>query len=819
MTFQALNSALSGLRVAQQQLSVISNNVANVGTPGYSRKILPQSTQVINSTGQIIGVLPETVVRNVDLNLSRDLWTQISTVSSLDVKASYLSNIQDFHGPPDSEISISAEIARLRDAFSSLADIPDDGALQQAVFDQAGDVARKFNDFNDLIIRQRNDAQDEMSLSVDNINTLLEQIAELNGQIKGAANVNRSVAGLQDQRDEAIKALSEEIEISLFQRGDGVIVIQTRTGVQLADETTEEIFFRPGRVSATSYYPDSSGVPGIYVGGNPATNLNAVDVTTMGLGGRLGALIEVRDELMPKYQAQLDELAHKLAMRFDAQGLRLFTDQSGTVPVDTPPDPSAGPPPTSVAYVGFAGNIQVNDLVANNLSLIQQGTYTSDLIIPDGSNEIIRRVIDFAFGDVNYQQATGTTDLNFVGPATDLQSWLGLSSQNNVIAGLDFSAFAEIDDGVVGNNADLAELLSPLFPNWPNDDQLRITFQEARSGLGPTTITLDLSAADANFPIGGAINDALDQVIAEINAQITAAAVPAGLNAVASRNSNGQLIISSSGNITIDGSSFAGSMGTDALAGLGLSEGTFVTEDPYFDVQVGNQTPVRITIEPGDDVTDLVAKLEWNGATQTGVPGLMVDYDALGGTITLRPGNDDSNGGPEFGGDIRLVGGPFTTNGAVEPALAALPSGVGIVSALFGSYNVSGGVVSEYSAITSVGYQSETYNGSGVYVPFRSEYLGPGANVNAQLTTSASILDYSQKIVNNQTQDLLITEARGADESTLRDLIQREVLDQSGVNIDEEMSHLIVVQTAYAAAARAVTAADELFQELLNAIR
>jgi flagellar hook-associated protein 1 FlgK len=44
-------------------------------------------------------------------------------------------------------------------------------------------------------------------------------------------------------------------------------------------------------------------------------------------------------------------------------------------------------------------------------------------------------------------------------------------------------------------------------------------------------------------------------------------------------------------------------------------------------------------------------------------------------------------------------------------------------------------------------------------------------------------------------------------------------LNERGVNVDEELSMLIVVQTAYAAAARAVSAADEMFDELLNAFR
>lgn len=815
MSFQALNAALSGLRVAQQQLSVISNNVSNVSTPGYSRKILPQSTQVINSTGQIIGVQAETIIRKVDLYLERDLWTQISAVSASDVQATYLANIEAFHGPPDKELSIAAQIAKLKDTFAALADAPDDGFALQATLDQAQDVARKFNDFNDLVIQMRNDTQEDITTSVDNINGLLKQIAEFNGQIKGAANLSRSTAALEDQRDEAIKALSEEMQISLFQRGDGVVVIQTRTGVQLADETAEELYFNPEVVGSSTFYPDSAA--GLYVGGNPATNVKSFDVTDTNLGGKLGGLFELRDSILPKYQAQIDELAHKMALRFDAQGLRLFTDTSGQIPADTAPDPNAGPPAVAVSYVGFAGTIQVNTDIIDDITLLQRGTYASDSTIPSGSSEVIRRVLEFTFGDVSYYEAAGTIDLNVGAPATDLQEWLGLYSQNKYVGGTNLGSFPEIDDGVVGSNSDIAEALSSYFPNWPNDDQVQITFAD-RTGPGTTTIMLDLSDADANFPIGPGVNDALDQIINEINAQITAAGVPANLVANATRNSYGQLVIESRGDITIDGSSFVGAMGTDALAAIGLQEGTYETEDPYFDVQIGNNQAVRVVIEPGDTVANLIDKLEWDAATQTGVQGLHVDFDALTGRLTLRPGIDDSNGGPEYGGDMRLIGGPFETDTPVNPTLAGLPDSVGIISALFGSYTVSGGVVAERSPLAAVSYGSEISNSSATYATFRNRYLGPGANISTGILTGLNLVDYAQKVVNAQTQDLVLTQNRIDDDGTLRDLLQRQLLDQSGVNIDEELSNLIVIQTAYAAAARAVTAADEMFDELLNAV-
>lgn len=816
MSFQALNAALSGLRVAQQQLSTISNNVANVGTDGYTRKILPQTSQVINSTGQIIGVQAETVVRRVDLNLERDLWTQISAVSALDVQAAYLQNIEAFHGPPDSELSIAAQIAALKDSFAALSDAPDDGFLLQATLDQARDVASKFNDFNDLVVQMRNDTQDEITTSVDRVNDLLVQIAEMNKEIKGAANLGRSVAGLEDQRDIALKSLSQEMEVSFFQRGDGVIVVQTRTGVQLADERAEKIYFSPTGIGATTFYPDSSA--GLYVGGNPTTNPAAFDIADTNLGGNIGGLLELRDTILPRYQAQIDELAHKVAVRFDAQGMRLFTDASGQIPANTPPDPLAGPPATAVSYVGFAGVIQVNADIEDDLTLLQKGTYVSDSTIPDGSNEVIRRIIEFTFGDVDHMEAAGNIDLRVAGPATDLQEWLGLYSSNSVVGGINIGSFPEIDDGVVGSNTDIAEALSTYFPNWPADDQLQITFAD-RVGPGTTTITLDLSDADTNFPIGGPINDALDQIIAEINSQITLSGVPANLAATASRNSNGQLVIQSRGDITMDASSFVGSMGTTALAAFGLSEGTFQTEDPYFDIQIGNNAPVRVTIEPGDTETDLVDKLEWDNATQTGVLGLNVDFDALTGQLIIRPGIDDSNGGPSYGGDMRIIGGPFSTQTPVNATLAGLPQNVGIVTALFGSYTVSGGNVNQFSPLTEVGYESEISNASGTFAPFRNRFLGPGANISTGILTGLNLVDYAQKVVNAQTQDLVLTQNKIEDEGTLRDLLQRQFLDESGVNIDEELSNLIVVQTAYSAAARAVTAADEMFQELLNAVR
>jgi len=816
MSFQALNAALSGLRVAQAQLGVISNNISNASTPGHSRKILPQSTQVINSTGQIIGVQAETLIRKVDLNLERELWTQVSATSELDVKAAYLDTIEKFHGATDKQLSIAAEIAELKDKFAALSDAPSDGALLQLTLSQAVQVANKFNEFGNLVTELRNDAQDDMVTTVERVNDLLTSISELNRQVKGSAVLNRSTAALEDQRDIAINELATLMNVTFFSRGDGVLVVQTTTGVQLADENAAEVFFNPSVLGATTTYPGSAS--GIYVGGDPDENPTAVDITATNVGGKLGGLIELRDEILVQYQSQMDELAHKMALRMDAQGLRLFTDESGAIPLDTPPDLSVDPP-IAVTYVGFASNIRVNQNIIEDVSLLQQGTYTSDRTIPAASNEVIRRVIQFGFSDINYQEAAGTTNLNIALPATDLQSWLGLYSTNNVVGGINLGDFTQIDDGLPGTAGDLAGDLQDFFPNWPNDDEFQIILEEPRLGLGPVTISIDLSDAQANFPLGPGINDALDQITSEINAQITAAALPPGLTTSATRNTYGQLVLNSRANVEFSASGFADAMGSDAFGALGLREDEYITEDPHFDIQVGNNDYVRVTIEPGDTITDLINKLEYDPLTGEGVPGLYVDFDAGTGRLTLRPGMDDTNGGPSFGGDFRMIAGPGDTTGAVNPALAALPSGVNIVSALFGSFSVSGPTVTESSPIENIEYASETAVGSGIFVNFRRANLGPGADVSTSVLTGQNVTDFAQKVINAQAQDIILNSSRRTEEATLRDLLSERFLNESGVNIDEELSMLIVVQTAYAAAARAISAADEMFSELLNSVR
>jgi flagellar hook-associated protein 1 FlgK len=730
------------------------------------------------------------------LNLSRDLWTQISSSAELDIKASYLSRVQQFHGPPDKELSLAAEISRLHDSFAALADSPEDAFLQSNTVNQSVDTAHKLNEFSRLITTLRNDAQGEMETTIERINDLINQIAELNVDVANSTAVGRTTAIVEDKRDDAIKALSELIDITFFQRGDGTLVVQTNQGVELASNRAAQLTFRPTPQYATTYYPFSAG--GVYVGDPLVPNSGAIDITASGVGGKLGGLIELRDETFPKQMAQLDELAHKMALRMEAQGLRLFTDESGNIPADTAPDSIAG---TAVPYVGFASRIQVNsDILADN-SILQRGTYGAT--IATGSNEVIRRVLQYSFDSVEYQQAVGNIDLRVSGnapPNDTLQDYLGVISENSVNGTRNLSSFLSAADYIAAADGALD----------PGSDTFRMTFEDTDLGLGPVNIDVSLAAVP-----DGAGNFVQD-LITYINGTVIPALLPAEQAALAdldvtfSEGASGQLSVSTRGDITFDASVVTDGMGITGLATMGFAEGTTEAVDPYFDIQIGNNAPVRVTIAPGDDESDLMTKL-------LAVPGLAAEdlVTSTDGFLRIRPGNNYDD--PDFGGDIKIIAGPFTADNA---GAVAIPDGVNIASALFGSFSTP--PLQDLSPIANVNYGSQTDGSIAPPIPtiqFRTDYLGPGANISTGIFSGTTILDYSQKMVNEQSQESILTEARRGDSASLKETLQRQLMDDSGVNIDEELAHLIQVQTAYTASARVISAINDLFDDLITAIR
>jgi flagellar hook-associated protein 1 FlgK len=186
-------------------------------------------------------------------------------------------------------------------------------------------------------------------------------------------------------------------------------------GRPLVDSEARTLYFDPVQLGPAAAWPASAS--GVRVNDPVA----GPDLLNEPLGGKLGALVELRDKTFPQMQAQLDELAHKMSMRFEAQNLTLFVDGSlGVVPPDTAPTP----PATPVPYVGYAARMVVNPLVEANAALLRDGTAGPPVGV--GSNAKIMDVLNYAFG--LYQDAAGTPHVPFrtvnLGPSVNIETRL-----------------------------------------------------------------------------------------------------------------------------------------------------------------------------------------------------------------------------------------------------------------------------------------------------------------------------------------------------------------------------------------------------------
>lgn len=392
----SLSIAASGLLNINRHLAVVAQNVANVGTPGYAREILPQSS--VTADGMGMGVRTAVARRQIDLHLQQAALQQASTVAGLDVRGAALAAIDVVHGTTGAGGDLSSLVGRLEDSFTALAADPSSQPRQAAVVAAAATLAAQVNALADGYGAGRQAAQDGAATDVATLNATLAQIGTLSGRIIEVRAIGQSSADLENQRDAARGELAKLVDVRAMETPAGDLLLATTSGLSLPTRfTTGPFALQAATLDASSYYPG---------GGAPAVTLSGTDVTTRLGAGRIGANLALRDTALPIFQGELDEFAITLARRFNAQGLRLFSDPAGAVP-------PGGGTPVQDGYVGFAGTIGVNPTVAANAALVRDGTHA---VVDDpagasgfdanpgngpaGFATLVRRVLGFSFGAV-----------------------------------------------------------------------------------------------------------------------------------------------------------------------------------------------------------------------------------------------------------------------------------------------------------------------------------------------------------------------------------------------------------------------------------
>ena len=358
----ALSIATSSLANVTSQLAVVSHNVANAGTPGYVSETATQQSSTADGIG--LGVVTGPVTRQIDAALQAQAFRQNSSVAGLLTTQTALQAIDAVQGTPGQGNDIASQLGALQDQFSTLLNDPSNQTQQEAVVSGASTLANTINALSNAYTTQRQTAQDSIVSAVGTINTTLGTIGELSSQIVTLKCGGKSTADLENQRDQAVQRLGQLVQVNTLVQPNGDMLITTSGGAALPIHGVTN----PLSTTAANVLPGTT-YPG---GGIPPITLNGADITGQLTGGQLGANITLRDATLPTYQAELDEFSQNLASRFATQGLTLFSDPAGNVPM-----PAAPPLPVQSGYVGFAAAIQVNPAVRVDPSQVRDGTNDS----------------------------------------------------------------------------------------------------------------------------------------------------------------------------------------------------------------------------------------------------------------------------------------------------------------------------------------------------------------------------------------------------------------------------------------------------------
>ncbi|MDP3745865.1 MAG: flagellar hook-associated protein FlgK [Phenylobacterium sp.] len=351
-----LKTASSGMLASQVSLRAVSDNIANVNTPGYVRKTVDQQPLVVGGMG--MGVEISGVKRVTDQYLQMATLTASSDANRWDVVSQYLDNAQSLFGDPSGESFFFSRLDDVFSAFSQAADDPSSSLLRSQALSKVQDMmnegARIGGQFSDL--GKTVDAQ--VKAHVDRANDLLETINRLNSDISRAKLANADSSGSENIQSQLVDELATMMNIQVGQKAIGGVTIRSAEGLMLAGD---------GQAAKLSY--NRTDATKGYIAVEPSNGLGFAQPIQM-TAGRIRGLMDLRDDILPGMQDQLGEFISHAAEQINAAH-----NKSAAIP---PPKLMTGRNtgldlPTAIG--GFTGQTQIAIL---NQSGVAQSSVSID---------------------------------------------------------------------------------------------------------------------------------------------------------------------------------------------------------------------------------------------------------------------------------------------------------------------------------------------------------------------------------------------------------------------------------------------------------
>jgi len=302
MIFDSLNIAASSLKAQQKAIDVVSNNISNVNTPGYSRQV----AHVVSARPEKIaglslgrGVNVANIQRVIDPIIGQAQLNNGSQLSFWTTVNGGLNSVENVFGSLQSTGLASA----LDDFFLSwkqLANNPQDNGQRVNVRAKSGTLVDNLSNMQQQLRDVQSNTDSNIDQSITKANQILNNVASLTIQInrQETGSTIGSANDLRDQRDQAVRNLAKLLPVKSVTTGDGSFMLQTVNGDLLAQDGVARQLAR-GAVAG-------NGFSNVVIAGTSSSVLNA------GQGGELGGMLDLRDNKLSSYIQQIDSISANL---------------------------------------------------------------------------------------------------------------------------------------------------------------------------------------------------------------------------------------------------------------------------------------------------------------------------------------------------------------------------------------------------------------------------------------------------------------------------------------------------------------------------
>lgn len=405
----ALNTAQAIFNNTSKQTAVVSTNIANGQNPNYVRR-----SAALTTAGN--GALVSSVERSQNNSLLRQTITANSVSTGQSTLLDGLKEMRDLMGGNDYNNSPSKRLQDLFGQLSSYAASPTSTTLGSTVVSYAQDLVDTLKGTSQGVQDIRTRADAEIQSQVDKLNGLLAQFETANNQVVGAKITGGDANNALDARETILKDISSIVGVSTVVRENGDMALYTSEGTTLFETIPRTVSF-----NATNSYAANVTGNSIYIDGVAVTAGTGGDTNA---SGSLQALLQIRDDIAPKFQSQLDEVARGLIASFAETGPGGASTPLAGLFTNGVDDTVA---PAGTVVPGLAASIKVNSLAKGNPTMIRDGGFNGAAYVVNSAGSGYSKLLD------SYTEAMKTT--RSFDPATEVKGTLSLMTYASASTG------------------------------------------------------------------------------------------------------------------------------------------------------------------------------------------------------------------------------------------------------------------------------------------------------------------------------------------------------------------------------------------------